>query len=179
MGFIVVAGVTSSLVGRIGVKWPLAAGMLITAVAFLLLARVPDHGSYAVDILPALIVLPLGAGLAFLSVTNAAVAGVESREAGLASALLNTSQQVGGAVGLGLLATIAASRTNSVLTSNLHAGLAHALVQGFHLAFLVAAGIAAAGAIVALLTVSRNVGRTDRVRDTAEETTAVEKVLSA
>jgi EmrB/QacA subfamily drug resistance transporter len=159
IGFIVVAGVASPLVGRIGVKWLLAVGMLITAAAFLLLARLPDHGGYAVDILPAFIVLPLGAGLAFLSVTNAAVAGVEPRDAGLASALLNTSQQTGGAVGLGLLATIAASRTNSVLAGNPHAGLAHALVQGFHLAFFVAAGIAAAAAIVALLTISRTIGR--------------------
>jgi MFS family permease len=159
MGFIVVAVVASSLVGRIGVKWLLAVGMLITAVAFLLLARLPDQGSYAVDILPAFIVLPLGAGLAFLSVTNAAVAGVDPRDAGLASALLNTSQQTGGAVGLGLLATIAASRANSVLAGNPQAGLAHALVQGFHLAFLVAAGVAVAAAIVALLTISRTIGR--------------------
>jgi hypothetical protein len=138
--------------------------MLVTAAAFLLLARLPDHGSYAADILPAFIVLPLGAGLAFLSVTNAAVAGVEPRDAGLASALLNTSQQTGGAVGLGLLATIAASHTNSVLASSPQAGLAHALVAGFHLAFLVAAVIAAAAAIVALLTISRTIGRVAPIR---------------
>jgi hypothetical protein len=141
----------------------MTAGMLVTAVAFLLLARLPDHGSYAVDILPAFIVLPLGAGLAFLSVTNAAVAGVAPQDAGLASALLNTCQQTGGAVGLGLLATIAASRTNSVLAGSPHAIPAHALVQGFHLAFLVAAGIAAAGAIVAVLTVPTSIGRVPRV----------------
>jgi EmrB/QacA subfamily drug resistance transporter len=165
--FIVAAGVTSSLIARTGVKWLLAVGMLVTAVAFLLLARLPDHGSYAIDILPAFIVLPLGAGLAFISATNAAVSGVEPRDAGLASALLSTSQQTGGAVGLGLLATLAASRTNSVLASNLHIGLAHALVQGFHLAFSVAAGIAAAGSIVALLTVSRSVGRVASVAEPA------------
>lgn len=160
LGFIVVAGVASPLVGRVGVRWLLAIGMLIAAGAFLLLAQVPDHGSYVTNILPAFIVLPLGAGMAFLSVTNAAVAGVESRDAGLASALLNTSQQVGGAVGLGVLSTIAASRTTSVLASNPHAGLAHALVAGFHSAFLVAGGIAAAGAILALLTIPSWVGRT-------------------
>ena len=163
VGFIVVAGVGARLIGRTGAKWLMTAGMLVTAVAFLLLARLPDQGSYAVDILPAFIVLPLGAGLGFLSVTNAAVAGVEPQDSGLASALLNTCQQTGGAVGLGLLATIAASRTNSVLAGSPHAIPAHALVQGFHLAFLVAAGIAAAGAIVAVLTVPTSIGRVPRV----------------
>jgi len=161
MGFIVVAGVASSLIGRIGVKWPLAIGMLVTAAAFLLLTRVPEHGSYAVDILPAFIVLPLGAGLAFLSVTNAAVAGVESRDAGLASALLNTSQQLGGALGLAILSTIATSYTNSVLASDPHGGLSHALVEGFHRAFAVGVCFAVAGAILAFLTISRDVGRAE------------------
>jgi EmrB/QacA subfamily drug resistance transporter len=161
MGFIVVGASAPALVGRLGVKWVLAAGMLIASSAFLLLAQLPDHGSYARDILPAFIVLPLGAGLAFLSVTNAAVAGVKSDDAGLASALLNTSQQVGGAVGLALLSTIAASRTTSVLTTNPHAGLAHALVAGFHVAFLVAGAIAVAGAVIALLTIPRGVGRAE------------------
>jgi hypothetical protein len=136
--------------------------MLVTAVSFLLLARVPDHGSYAVDILPAFIVLPLGAGLAFLSVTNAAVAGVESQDAGLASALLNTSQQVGGALGLALLSTIATSYTNSVLATDPAMGIAHALVGGFHRAFVVGLCFAVAGAILALFTISREIGRVDQ-----------------
>ncbi|MBV9279178.1 MAG: DHA2 family efflux MFS transporter permease subunit [Chloroflexi bacterium] len=169
IGFVVVAGVVSALIGRVGVKWLLAAGMLVTAVAFLLLAQVPDHGSYAADILPAFIVLPLGAGVAFLSVTNAAVAGVESRDAGLASALLNTSQQVGGAVGLALLSTIATSRTTSVLAGDPGAGLAHALVAGFHQAFLVAAAIAAAGAILAVFTIAGSVGRSASPAETVAE----------
>jgi EmrB/QacA subfamily drug resistance transporter len=169
IGFIVVAGVLSSLINRTGVKWPLAIGMLITAAAFLILARVPDHGSYAVDILPAFIVLPIGMSLAFLSVTNAAVAGVKSQEAGLASALLNTSQQLGGALGLAILSTIATSRTNSVLASNPHAGLAHALVEGFHNAFVVGVGFAVAGALLALLTISRDVGRAEPSTEPAVE----------
>ncbi|PZS03359.1 MAG: MFS transporter [Chloroflexi bacterium] len=173
IGFIVVAGVASSLVNRIGVKWPLVVGMLVTAAAFLLLARLPDHGTYAVDILPAFIVLPLGAGMAFLSVTNAAVAGVEQSDAGMASALLNTSQQVGGAVGLALLATIVTSRTNSVLASDPHTGFAHALVAGFHRGFMVGGCFAIAGAILALLTISRNVGRTERPAEDAWEPSPV------
>ncbi|HEX6509097.1 MAG TPA: MFS transporter [Chloroflexota bacterium] len=164
VGFVVVASVAARLVGRVGAKWLLVIGMSITAAAFLLLAQLPDQGTYARDILPAFIVLPLGAALAILSVTNAAVAGVTPRDAGLASALVNTSQLTGGAVGLGLLATIAASRTSSVLATDPRAGLAHALVQGFHSAFFVAAGIAAAGAIVALLTIPAAIGRVTRAR---------------
>jgi predicted MFS family arabinose efflux permease len=173
MGFIVAAGVLSSLINRTGVKWPIAIGMLVTGAGFLLLTRVPEHGSYAVDILPAFIVLPIGFGLAFLSATNAAVAGVESRDSGLASALLNTSQQVGGALGLAILSTIATSRTNSVLASNPHAGVAHALVEGFHNAFVVGVGFAVAGAILALLTISRNVGRAEPSTESAVDQSPV------
>lgn len=159
-GFVVAAAVLSPVIGRIGVRWPLAAGLLITGAAFLLLARVPVHGSYLTDILPAFIVLPLGAGMAFLSVTNAAVAGVKSQEAGLASALLNTSQQVGGALGLALLATVATSYTNTILAHDPQGGFAYALVAGFHRAFLVGAAFAVAGVVLALLTISREIGRT-------------------
>ena len=169
IGFIVVAGVLSSLITRTGVKWPLAIGMLITGVSFLLLVRVPDHGSYALDILPAFIVLPIGAGMAFLSVTNAAVAGVEAEDAGLASALLNTSQQLGGALGLAILSTIATSRTNSVLAANPRVGLPHALVEGFHSAFIVGVGFAVAGALLAALTIARGVGRADRPAEVVAE----------
>jgi EmrB/QacA subfamily drug resistance transporter len=179
-GFIVVAGVASPLIGRIGVKWPLTIGMLIAAAAYVLLLRLPDHGSYLTDILPAFVVLPLGAGLAFLSVTNAAVAGVEEREAGLASALLNTSQQVGGAVGLALLSTIATAQTNSTLAADPRAGLSHALVQGFHNGFVAGACIAVAGAVLALFTISRNVGRAERpVASTVESVALPEPIGSA
>ena len=162
IGFILVPGVASRLIGRIGARPVLAMGMLITAVAFGLLARLPDQGTYTSDILPAFIVLPIGAALGFIAVTTAAVAGVEPQEAGLASAILNTSRQTGGAVGLGLLATIATSRTDSVLAATPHVSLDHALVQGFHASFLVAACIAASGAVVALLTISPAVGRVVR-----------------
>jgi EmrB/QacA subfamily drug resistance transporter len=166
---IVTATLAPVLIGRIGARWLLSMGMLIAAAALLLLARLPDHGTYASDILPTFAILPIGLGLAFVSMTNAAVSGVDPRDSGLASALLNTSQQVGGAVGLGLLATIAASRTNSVLGSGSRPSLNHALVQGFDLAFLVAASIAAAGAVVAFLTISSSVGRVEPVGKTTSE----------
>jgi EmrB/QacA subfamily drug resistance transporter len=159
---IVTATSAPLLIGRIGARWLLAMGMLIAAAAFLLLARLPDHGSYANDILPTFIILPIGMAFAFVSITNAAASGVAPRDSGLASALLNTSQQVGGAVGLGLLATIAASRTNSVLAISSVSPLDHALVQGFDLAFLVAAGIATVGAVVAFMTISPTIGRVEQ-----------------
>jgi EmrB/QacA subfamily drug resistance transporter len=169
-GLLVVTAISAPrLIGRIGARWLLAIGMLIVAAALLLLARLPDQGSYANDILPTFIILPIGMAFAFVSMTNGAVSGVDPRDSGLASALLNTSQQVGGAVGLGLLATIAASRTNSVLAVSSQPSLNHALVQGFDLAFLVAAGIAAAGAVVAFLTISSSIGRVEPVRGAVPE----------
>jgi hypothetical protein len=144
-----------------------------------MLTRLPDQGSYVSDILPAFIVSGLGTGMVFLPMINAAVSGASHDDAGLASALLNTFQQLGGAVGLALLSTIATLLTTSVLVSNPHAGSAHALVAGFTRGFAVAAAFGVTAAIVAVLTISRDVGRTDRIRDTAEETTAVERVLSA
>jgi EmrB/QacA subfamily drug resistance transporter len=178
-GFIVAAGIMGPLIGRIGVRWPLAIGMLVMAFSFLLLAQLPVHGSYVADILPAFIILPLGAGMAFLSVTNAAVAGVKREDAGLASALLNTSQQVGGALGLAILSTIATSRTTSVLAASPHLGLPHALVQGFHSAFIAAVFFAVAGSVLALLTIGRNVGRTGIAEAPAEERAMRGPVYSA
>jgi EmrB/QacA subfamily drug resistance transporter len=161
VGIIVSSGVGAVLVNRVGVKWLLVAGLLIMSAGLILLSRLPDNGSYATDILPAFIVSALGAGMVFLPMTNAAVSGADADDAGLASALLNTSQQVGGAVGLALLSTIATSRTNSVLASAPHAGLGHALVAGFERGFVVAAAFAVAAAVLALLTISRDVGRAD------------------
>jgi EmrB/QacA subfamily drug resistance transporter len=96
VGLIVASTTSSVLVGRIGAKWLLTAGLLVMSAGLILLARLPDHGSYASDILPAFIVIALGAGMVFLPMTTAAVSGASADDAGLASALLNTSQQVGG-----------------------------------------------------------------------------------
>jgi EmrB/QacA subfamily drug resistance transporter len=169
VGIMVASGVGAVLVNRAGVKWLLAAGLLIMAAGLLLMVRLPVNGTYTVDVLPAFIVTALGAGMVFLPMTNAAVSGAERDDAGLASALLNTSQQVGGAVGLALLSTIAASRTSSVLASDPHGGFANALVEGFHRGFVVGACFAVAAAILALLTISRDVGRVDQPADSAFE----------
>jgi EmrB/QacA subfamily drug resistance transporter len=163
VGIMVTSIVGTILVNRVGVKWLLAAGLLIVAVGILMMTRLPDHGSYLTDILPAFLVTSIGMGLTFLPLTNAAVSGMGRRDAGLASALVNTSQQVGGAVGLALLSTFATQRTTAVLASNPRLGLNHALVAGFHVAFAIGAGFALLAAVVTLVVIPRDVGKADRV----------------
>jgi EmrB/QacA subfamily drug resistance transporter len=179
VGIIVSSALGAVLVGRFGAKWLLVGGLLVMSTGLFLLTRLPDHGSYATDILPAFIVTALGAGMVFLPMTNAAVSGAGADDAGLASALLNTSQQVGGAVGLALLSTIATSLTTSVLARTPQAGLPHALVAGFTRGFFVAAFFAASAAIVAVLTISRDVGRTDPIPDASYEELSMEPAASA
>lgn len=174
VGIIVASGIGAVLVGRFGVKWLLMAGLVVMSAGLFLLTRLPDHGSYLTNILPAFIVTSLGAGMVFLPMTNAAVSGADADDAGLASALLNTSQQVGGAVGLALLSTIATSLTTSVLASSPQAGLPHALVAGFTRGFGVAAVFALAAAIVAMFTISQDVGRVDAIPDADYEMLSAE-----
>jgi EmrB/QacA subfamily drug resistance transporter len=139
----------SRLVARIGVKPLLAVGMLAQAAGLLLFTGVSADGSYLGDVaLPSLLVAG-GIGLAFVPVTIAAVAGVAPGEAGLASGLVNTSRQMGGALGLALLATLATARTDGALAAG--AGAHVALTDGFHRAFTVGAAFALAGALVTLL----------------------------
>jgi sugar phosphate permease len=110
-------------------------------------------GSFAADVLGPSLLAAVGLGLAFVPVTIAAVTGTEPREAGLASGLINTSQQVGGALGLAILATIANSRTQSLFHAGIHSS-AIALTKGFDRAFLVGAGFAVAGAVLAAVLIS-------------------------
>jgi EmrB/QacA subfamily drug resistance transporter len=153
-GIILSAGVASQLVTRIGFKLTLIMGMLFIAAGLIWFSRVryPD-GSFAADVLGPSILAALGLGFSFVPVTIAAVSGVEPHEAGLASGLINTSQQVGGALGLAILATLANSRTKSLTHAGLHNHLT-ALTKGFDRAFLVGAGFAIAGAILAALLIS-------------------------
>jgi EmrB/QacA subfamily drug resistance transporter len=137
-------GLSAKLVLRFGIRPPLAVGLLCAALGLLLLARAPVDGSFATDVLPSMILLGLGAGMAFNPVLLAAMGDVEPTEAGLASGLVNTSFMMGGALGLAVLASLAASRTDALLAD----GESHAaaLTGGYHLAFLVGAVFAAAAA---------------------------------
>ena len=108
-------GISAKLVMRFGIKLPLASGLLLAAAGLVLFARAPVGGHFAVDVLPSMILLGFGAGIAFNPVLLAAMGDVEQSESGLASGIVNTSFMMGGALGLAILASIAASRTSHLL----------------------------------------------------------------
>src|SRR4051794_19967362 len=152
-GFIVVgAAIASQLITRIGARPLLMIGPGLGAAGMLALAlRLEPGSSYVTVILPALCVLALGMGMTFVSLTGSAVAGVPPEEAGVASALLNAGQQVGGSLGLAILTAVSTARTNAILPAGLDGSPASvsALVDGWSLGFVVAAGFLAAAGIVA------------------------------
>jgi EmrB/QacA subfamily drug resistance transporter len=137
-------GVSARLVMRFGIKPPLGVGLTIAACGLALFARAPVDGSFATDVLPAMILLGIGAGIAFNPVLLAAMSDVAPEESGLASGMVNTAFMMGGALGLAILASLAASRT-STLTADGHAHLS-ALTGGYHIAFVAGALFALAGA---------------------------------
>jgi EmrB/QacA subfamily drug resistance transporter len=149
---IVWSTVAGRLVTRVGVKPVLVAGLASLAAGLLYLTRISVGGSYLADLLPAFLLIALGIGFSVVPISIAALAGIDRTEAGLASGLINTSQQIGGAVGIAALATLATSRTQDALATG--ATETAALVTGFHTAFAVAA-IVAALAIAAALTLIR------------------------
>jgi EmrB/QacA subfamily drug resistance transporter len=154
VGIIVSAGLASALVTRLGFKPPLIVGLLLIAGALIWFAQVPAiGGSYWKDILGPSLLAAVGLGFSFVPVTIAAVAGTKPHEAGLASGLINTSQQVGGALGLAILATVANSRTQSLFHAGVHVPSV-ALTKGYDSAFLVGAVFAIAGAILAAVLIS-------------------------
>jgi MFS family permease len=137
------------LMMRFGARRVLVPGLSLVAVGLLLFARVPVDGSYVVDVLPVMIIMSVGIGVSFPPLIALAMASAPPQDAGLASGVVNTSAQVGGAIGLAVLATVSASRT-----AHLAAGgqsTAEALVGGYHLAFFIAAGLVAAAIAVAVL----------------------------
>ena len=145
---IIWANVAAALVNRVGVRPLIAGGMALLAAGMILFAQVDVGGSYAADLLPGFLIVALGMALCFVPISIAALAGVSQAEAGIASGLINTSQQIGGAVGIALLSTIAISRTDDEVAAG--AALPQALTSGFQLAFWVGAGIALVGVVAAL-----------------------------
>ena len=152
VAIIVASGIASQLVTRIGFKPVLAAGMAFIAAALVWFSQVSVGGGFATDILGPSLLAAAGLGFAFVTTTIAAVSGVREQEAGLASGLINTSQQIGGALGLAVLATIANSRTDDLMASSGAdpAALPNALTEGFQSAFLGGAVIAALGLVLTL-----------------------------
>jgi MFS family permease len=161
VGIIISAGVASALVTRFGFKPILTAGLVLTAIGLVWFAQVDVGGSYLGDILFPSLVAAVGLGFAFVPMTIGAVSGVAPHEAGLASGLINTSQQVGGALGLAILASIANSKTDSLMTAagGNPAALPDALTQGFQIAFIVGAGFAVVGAILSMTLISSRESR--------------------
>src|SRR3954469_8562361 len=151
---IIAAGIGGQLVTRFGFKPILAVGMLSVSVGLLWFSQVSVGGGFLTDILGASLLAAIGLGFGFVTSTIAAVSGVDQREQGLASGLINTSQQIGGALGLAVLSTIATSRTDHVMATGTST-LPNALTEGFQAAFLGGAVIAALG-FVATLVLIRN-----------------------
>ena len=139
-------GLSAKLVMRFGLRKPLGVGLSLAAIGLLLFARVPVDGNFVVDVLPGMILIGIGAGMAFNPLLLAAMGDVEPSEAGLASGLVNTSFMMGGALGLAVLASVAASRTSSLRSAG-ESELA-ALTGGYHLAFLIGAIFALSAAAI-------------------------------
>jgi EmrB/QacA subfamily drug resistance transporter len=137
-------GLSAKLVMRFGFRKPLALGLVVAAAALLWFARAPVHGSFAIDVLPSMILIGIGGGLAFNPVLMAAMSDVEPQDAGLASGIANTAFMMGGALGLAVLASLASSRTHHLAATG-HGPLA-ALTGGYHAAFALGGVLAVAAA---------------------------------
>jgi EmrB/QacA subfamily drug resistance transporter len=150
---IVWSTVAAQLVNHVGVKPVIAAGMTFLTLGLLFFTQVSVGGSYVSDLLPGFLVIAAGLGFSFVPISIAALAGVQSAEAGLASGLFNTSQQIGGALGIAALSAIATSTTEDAVASG--TAVPNALTDGFEKAFIWGALVAAAGIVVALVLVRR------------------------
>jgi EmrB/QacA subfamily drug resistance transporter len=142
------AGISSQLITKVGTRPLIVAGAIITAAGVYLLSRIPVDGSFVSDLLPGMLVLSFGIGAVFVAVATAANAGVPSEQAGLAAALLNSSQQIGGVLGLAVLTAIGTARTNDLLAAR--ASMPEALTEGFQRSLLVGSIFLFAAAFIGL-----------------------------
>jgi EmrB/QacA subfamily drug resistance transporter len=165
---VVASNVAQAIVGRLGVRATLTAGLVASAVSVGLLTRLPVHGSYFWDLFPAFVLGGAGMGFSFVPVTIAGLSGVERADAGVASGLINTSRQIGGAIGIAAVSTIAATSTGNYVSA--HAGVTAssgiALDHGFQTALYVLTGLLVVGAVTAIAF----------VRSTPEPSPAVEQM---
>ena len=152
---VLVAGVAQWLSTRIGPKPVMVIGLTLNTIALVWYAQIPVDGTYTKNLLGGYVIFGIGLAFAFIPVSIAALAGVGPREAGLASGLLNTSQQVGGAIGVAIATSVAVSHTTHLLQTG--SSQASAYTSGYALAFWVIAGISAAGVIAALTLVKNEI----------------------
>jgi EmrB/QacA subfamily drug resistance transporter len=160
-------GFSANLNMRYGAKATLLPGLFLVAVGLVLFAQVPVDASYVTDMLPSMILLGIGAGLAFPSMMTLAMSGATRSDSGLASGLVNTSLQVGGALGLATLATLATTRTDNLLASG--ESTASALTDGYQLAFLVGAGLVVAAIGFALTVLRSEAVEAQKIAEAEEE----------
>jgi EmrB/QacA subfamily drug resistance transporter len=151
---IVWSAVAAQLVNRVGVKPVLATGMASLTAGLIYFTQVSVGGSYVADLLPGFLLIAVGLGFSFVPISIAALAGVRPSEAGLASGLINTSQQIGGALGVAILSTIATSTASDAVKSG--TSLPFALTDGFQAAFMGATAIAVVGIVVSLVLIRRD-----------------------
>ena len=142
-------GFSARLITRLGARAVLLPGLVLLVAGLVLLTGAPVGGDYVTDLLPALVLLGAGAGIAFPALVTLAMSGATAADSGLASGLVNTTQQVGGALGLAVVATLSTSRSNHLLADGESA--ASALTGGYHLAFTIGAGLVVAAIVVAAL----------------------------
>jgi EmrB/QacA subfamily drug resistance transporter len=151
-GIIIGAGLAQRLVPALGAREVPIIGIVLAVAGLLLFLRLQPDGRYAVDLLPAMLLVSIGMGLTFVPITLIATSGIPHDDAGLASGLFNTSQQIGGALGLAILSTFAATATTNTLDALGHrpttADQAQALVDGFHVAYVGSAAFVGAGAVI-------------------------------
>jgi MFS family permease len=142
-------GLSARLIMRFGARQTLMPGLVLIAGALVLFLRVPVDANYVVDLLPSMILFGLGGGLFFATLMTLAMSAATASDSGLASGLVNTTQQVGGAVGLAVLATFSTTRTESLLERG--ESTASALTSGYHLAWGIGLGLAIAGILLAVV----------------------------
>jgi EmrB/QacA subfamily drug resistance transporter len=150
-GIVIGAGLAQQLIRPLGVRRVPLIGMAMASAGLVLLGMIPTHGTYLADLFPGLMLMSVGMGLTFVPVTLIATTNIDAEDAGLASGIFNTAQQVGGALGLAVLSTLAASRTSHALagvSSPSAARHASALVDGFQVAFLAGAGLMLIAAVL-------------------------------
>jgi predicted MFS family arabinose efflux permease len=154
---IVAAGAAQALVAKVGVRAVMTTGMVLAAAGLIYFTRISPQGSYLGTLLPGFLLAGVGMGLSFVPVTIGAMSGVAPDEAGVASGLITTTQQIGGALGVAVLSTIAVSATTNYLGSHGHQVATAALNHGFSVAFWFAALFAAIGAVLAFFGLPRGV----------------------
>jgi MFS family permease len=173
-GIVIGAGAAQSLIQRLGIRIVTASGLTIATIGLALFTQITTHGSYWTEVFGGVSVMSIGMGLTFVPLTLLATTNVAHEDAGLASGIFNTSQQIGGALGLAILSTLAASRTASLQASGV--ARPEALTSGYHVAFAVGAAFLAAGLVVLMIGIRKrhvaSIDADDVVDDTLVELAA-------